>query len=264
MYFSRSTIVSALMGLATAQSSLMASEAMLASSTASASGSLSTGSAGSGSLADTTTPSGMVNTHIINVGGPNGSLIFSPSNIRAAVGDMIQFHFYAKNHSVAQSTFDQPCMPIANVMSNMTTSFYSGFMPTNATFGTTSNVLTYTIPVRDEKPIWFYCSQGRHCQNGMVGAINAPASGNRTMAAFTALAAQASENISPGQAAGSGSGSGAGGAGGSSPSGTTPGNTPIAPSGNAPAQQSANAAPVVGSQSVFGLGAAAVAAFAML
>ena len=84
------------------------------------------------------------------------------------------------------------------------------------------------------------------------------------MAAFTALAAQASENISPGQAAGSGSGSGAGGAGGSSPSGTTPGNTPIAPSGNAPAQQSANAAPVVGSQSVFGLGAAAVAAFAML
>jgi len=64
-------------------------------------------------------------------------------------------------------------MPIANVMSNMTTAFYSGFMPTNATFGTTSNVLTYTIPVRDEKPIWFYCSQGRHCQNGMVGAINA-------------------------------------------------------------------------------------------
>ena len=82
------------------------------------------------------------------------------------------------------------------------------------------------------------------------------------MSAFTALAAQASENISPGQAAGSGSG--AGGAGGSSPSGTTPGNTPIAPSGNAPAQQSANVAPAVGSQSIFGLGAAAVAAFAML
>jgi hypothetical protein len=93
------------------------------------------------------------------------------------------------------------------------------------------------------------------------------------MAAFTALAAQAPENLSPGQAAGSGGSNpsggagGAGGAGGSTPSGTTGGNTPIAPSGAAganPAQQSTNVAPGLSSQSFFGLGAAAVAAFAML
>lgn len=58
-------------------------------------------------------------------------------------------------------------------MPNMTTAFFSGFMPSNASVGTTANLLTYTIRVMDTKPVWFYCSQGMHCQAGMVGAINA-------------------------------------------------------------------------------------------
>jgi 1,4-dihydroxy-2-naphthoyl-CoA synthase len=78
-----------------------------------------------------------------------------------------------QNHSVVQSTFDQPCIPIQNMMANKTDAFFSGFMPTNASFGATSNVLTYTIRVKDTKPMWFYCSQGKHCQAGMVGAVNA-------------------------------------------------------------------------------------------
>jgi hypothetical protein len=80
---------------------------------------------------------------------------------------------YSENHSVVQSTFDQPCVPIQNVMPNMTTAFFSGFMPTNASAMATSKVLTYTIRVMDAKPVWFYCSQAKHCQGGMVGAINA-------------------------------------------------------------------------------------------
>lgn len=93
------------------------------------------------------------------------------------------------------------------------------------------------------------------------------------MAAFTALAAQAPENITPGQSSsssGGNSGSGSGGNGGSdstSPTGTNGGNTPISPSGANganPAQQSTNAAPVLSSQSFFGLGAAVAAAFAVL
>ena len=55
----------------------------------------------------------------------------------------------------------------------MTNAFFSGFMPTNASLGATSKVLTYTIRVMDKKPVWFYCSQAKHCQAGMVGAINA-------------------------------------------------------------------------------------------
>mgnify|MGYP002622331431 FL=1 len=33
---------------------------------------------------------------------------------------------------------------------------------------------TYTIQVNDTKPLWLYCAQGRHCQNGMVMVINEP------------------------------------------------------------------------------------------
>ena len=66
------------------------------------------------------------------------------------------------------SNFAQPCIPIEQSTPNATFKFYSGFMPT-----TNMGQLTYTIRIPDTKPIWFYCSQGRHCQSGMVGAINA-------------------------------------------------------------------------------------------
>ena len=79
MYFSRSIVVAALAGFAAAQSAV-----------SSARGSLSTGVAGS------MAPAGMVNTHIVQVGGPNGSLIFSPNNVKAKAGDLIQFQFHAK------------------------------------------------------------------------------------------------------------------------------------------------------------------------
>ncbi|KAF2827881.1 Cupredoxin [Ophiobolus disseminans] len=259
MHFSTSVMVSALMGFAAA-TSIVASEALLASATSSALVGLSTaGSASTGSQV----PAGMVTTHIVQVGGPNGSLAFYPNNIVAQAGDLVQFQFHPKNHSVVQSTFDQPCVPIQNIQANKTDAFFSGFMPTNASAAATSNVLTYTIRVKDAKPVWFYCSQGKHCQAGMVGAINAPPSGNKTLTSFTALAASASENLSPGQQAGSG-------ASGNTPSGTVPNgggvasNTPPSPSGSSPAQNTANAAPIVSSQSFFGLGAAAVAALAML
>ncbi|KAJ5062000.1 Cupredoxin [Bipolaris maydis] len=168
MYFSTTAIVSAIFGLAAAQGGMM------------------------------------LRMHVVQVGGPNGSLAFYPNNVAAQPGDMVQFQFHPKNHSVVQSTFDNPCIPIQNVMPNKTDAFFSGFMPTNASFAATNQVLTYTIRVTDAKPIWFYCSQAKHCQSGMVGAINAPTSGNKTIQAFTALAAQASENLSPGEPAGSG------------------------------------------------------------
>jgi hypothetical protein len=36
--------------------------------------------------------------------------------------------------------------------------------------------------------VWAYCAQGAHCTAGMVFAINAPDSGERTFSAFEALA----------------------------------------------------------------------------
>jgi hypothetical protein len=31
---------------------------------------------------------------------------------------------------------------------------------------------TYTITINATTPLWFYCAQAKHCQNGMVMAIN--------------------------------------------------------------------------------------------
>ncbi|KAG8928651.1 hypothetical protein FRC02_006633 [Tulasnella sp. 418] len=39
----------------------------------------------------------------------------------------------------------------------------------------TDNLPQFWIPVTDTKPIWAYCQQGNHCQQGMVFAVNAPA-----------------------------------------------------------------------------------------
>ena len=50
----------------------------------------------------------------------------------------------------------------------------------------------FTIMINDTKPMWMYCATADHCQKGMVMAINPPATGERNLAAFKALAAKAS------------------------------------------------------------------------
>lgn len=89
MFFSRSIVASAIMSLVAGQSaSSFGSSGALLTATSSAAGSASTG--GLSAVA------GMVNTHIVQVGGPNGSLAFYPNNVKAAPGDLVQFQFHAK------------------------------------------------------------------------------------------------------------------------------------------------------------------------
>ncbi|MCJ1302301.1 hypothetical protein MMC08_005104 [Hypocenomyce scalaris] len=140
-------------------------------------------------------PSGMVSVQVVKVSNKNGSLQYEPNNIQAEAGTMVQFQFYPKNHSVVQSTFDQPCQPINNIQSNVT-GFFSGFMPV----AEGAEMPTYTIMVNNTSPIWFYCSQAKHCQSGMVGVINAPAADqSRTIETFAALAKSVPANITPGE-----------------------------------------------------------------
>jgi len=115
-------------------------------------------------------------------------LTYTPSNIIAEVGTQIEFDFFPKNHTVTQSSFKDPCHPLSSG------GFFSGFVPTKDSPSST----TFTITVKDKKPIWFYCSQtvGNHCQKGMVGAINAPATGN-TLDAFILLASNATQSTAP-------------------------------------------------------------------
>ncbi|RPD59171.1 Cupredoxin [Lentinus tigrinus ALCF2SS1-7] len=125
-------------------------------------------------------------THVVTV-GMNGVLAFSPDNLSANVGDTVTFRFSAKNHTVTQSSFAKPCAPLGESSANGLAGFDSGFMPVAAN---ASDFPEFTITVNDTAPIWVYCKQtnpASHCQQGMVLAINAPATGN-TFDAFLANA----------------------------------------------------------------------------
>lgn len=89
----------------------------------------------------------------VTVGGPAG-LVFTPDQTTAMIGDFINFTIHA-NHSVAQSTFADPCNPIGE------TAIFSGF-----------GVENFLVPVNVSTPLWIYCSQADHCAKGMVFAIN--------------------------------------------------------------------------------------------
>ncbi|KAJ3756058.1 Cupredoxin [Lentinula raphanica] len=137
-------------------------------------------------------------THNITV-GINGQLAFGPSNISAAIGDIVEFTFLAKNHSVVQSSFSDPCTPLAD-------GFNLGFHPVDA--NTTGPTLSITI--NNTTPIWGYCAQTNpvsHCGSGMVFSINAVESGPNNFAAFLALAEATLTNSTSGKAASGGTAS---------------------------------------------------------
>jgi len=136
--------------------------------------------------------------HVVSVSDLSGKLLqFSPDNLKAAVGDMVQFQYRGGNHTATQSTFDQPCQPIA-MNSPSTVGIFSGFQPVAAAQG---KIPVFTIMVNDTKPIWLYCSQGKHCQGGMTMVINenTAANSSRSLANFRALAKDAAVNL-PGTA----------------------------------------------------------------
>jgi len=113
---------------------------------------------------------------------------YNPNQITAAAGDIITFEFLAKNHTVTQSSFAEPCTKQFNTATNEA-GVDSGFMPvaTNAT-----EIPTWTIQVIDASaPQWFFCNQATHCNSGMVFAINAPATGAKTFEAYVSKAANA-------------------------------------------------------------------------
>jgi len=113
--------------------------------------------------------------HDIDVG--NGGLTFTPDHITAKVGDHVNFHFFAGGHSVAQSLFKSPCAPSGPK------AIYSGFQ--NPSGSSEEAKLMFSMRVNTTDPIWLYCSQVEHCQNGMSMVINPPApSTGKTLAKY--------------------------------------------------------------------------------
>jgi plastocyanin len=89
---------------------LCSAETMTASLSASATGAVSTG-----------------NVFDVNVGNLEAELVFEPDTVIASVGEIINFHFYPINHSVAQSSFNKPCQPLEGGVGQMP--IFSGFLP---------------------------------------------------------------------------------------------------------------------------------------
>ncbi|TEA12183.1 putative GPI-anchored cupredoxin [Colletotrichum sidae] len=177
--------------------------------------------AAAAAAASSSSSSSIPGVHVVKVG--DGGLTFSPNDIKAAVGDVVEFHFYPRAHSVAQSAFDKPCEPLAN---GTTTGFFSG--PVAVSSGVGAEV--FTVEVTDESPKWFYCATAQHCQGGMVGVINAPSSGQRTIQQYADAAAKAENNVAPSATGGGSLGAAATGSP-SSASGTA---SPSASSSTAP------------------------------
>lgn len=149
-----------------------------------------------------TTLAGLVSAqkvHVVNVGSKDGSLKFYPEQLEAAVGELVQFQFYPKNHSIARSNFANPCVPLDPATANGTSGFFSGFMPVQST---DKYMPTFTITVTDTSPIWYYCASYTHCEAGMSGVINPPnASTGKTLDKYKTAAATA-KTVVPGPPSG--------------------------------------------------------------
>ncbi|KLO07391.1 hypothetical protein SCHPADRAFT_894700 [Schizopora paradoxa] len=118
---------------------------------------------------------------------------FHPNNITAPNGTVVTFYFPANglSHSVTQSSFADPCTFLA---ANTTAGTPNGF-DSDLQQGVQFSI---TI-VNESQPIWFHCKQLLHCGMGMVGAINAPTTGNNTFTNFmaNAMAIGSSETTEP-------------------------------------------------------------------
>jgi len=96
--------------------------------------------------------------------GAGGKIAYDPEYVTAAVGDIVNFVFHPKNHTVTQSAFETPCVPLYG-------GFDSGFNPVASETGP---LPTFQIHVNDTNPIWVHCEQKGHCGQGMVFAVNPP------------------------------------------------------------------------------------------
>lgn len=128
--------------------------------------------------------------------GLNGQLAFTPTSITAAVGDIVNFVFHPKNHSVTQSLFGTPCTPAFDATTGAQ-GFDSGFMPVAS-----GSSAPMPIKVTVATPLWFFCRQtvpAPHCSNsGMVFAINPTA--DKTFAQFQANAKASASTAATGGA----------------------------------------------------------------
>ncbi|ROT36401.1 hypothetical protein SODALDRAFT_325743 [Sodiomyces alkalinus F11] len=148
----------------------------------------------------------------VKVGSNNGTFRFYPEKITAPEGSVVQFQFIAGNHTVTQSNFDNPCTPLG-LVNPEAVGIRSGFQPVQAS-ANMGQLPVFNVWINDTRPIWLYCAQGAHCQNGMSMVINENTQANetRSLENYKALAASLAGGAG-GNAGQPGAGNGAGNGG---------------------------------------------------
>lgn len=119
-----------------------------------------------------------VDVHVVHVGmNPDTNVTgnkFWPEKLEAAPGSMVQFQFWAGNHTVTQSNFADPCTPITKREDGTEImGIKSGFQPVEES-ASMGQIPTFTVTINESTPLWFYCGQATHCQKGMSMVINEP------------------------------------------------------------------------------------------
>ena len=100
-------------------------------------------------------------------GDGDASGVFRPQQIDAQVGDQLLFNFTRGNHSVIQSTFDQPCVPISEHNTTVN-GFNTGYRDTNNGTAITDFLVDIT-PEWENQTIWFY--DGNTCGEYFCGRV---------------------------------------------------------------------------------------------
>jgi plastocyanin len=121
----------------------------------------------------------------------NNRFQFTPNTITAQPGDMVAFNFVSQNHSVASSDANSPCRPAQNAI-------FSDFQPVAAPAGNgkgRNRNNNRQITAGNDQPMYIYCSQAQHCQQGMVMVINPPNAA--AVQQYANKAAKARNNVSP-------------------------------------------------------------------
>ncbi|KAJ4378295.1 hypothetical protein N0V86_005995 [Didymella sp. IMI 355093] len=122
--------------------------------------------------------------HTVRVG--QSGLVFTPQTISAVRGDTVVFELFP-GHNVVEGDSDSPCQTDED-------DFYSG--PYS---DTDSGAKKFVVNVTSDDPVYYFCSVQRHCQSGMVGGINIPTSGSKTIEAYSSAAANVQQAETPDQ-----------------------------------------------------------------
>ncbi|KAF5000316.1 hypothetical protein FGRMN_1860 [Fusarium graminum] len=139
----------------------------------------------------TGTASSAEKTHTINVGASGHK--FTPAEVEADVGDIIEWRFYPSNHWVIQGDYDYPCIPYEYAGLDRT-GFSSEMQKVQAI---TNDGPRFRVRVNDTDPFFFYCGAPGSCvKYKMMGVVNP--SKNETLAGYLKNAEGVDRQLVPG------------------------------------------------------------------